>query len=380
MRQLLPISILFALLTIQPILSQAFSISRLDLEASTFMLEGPLRPRVTTTAFTGLRFMPLSFFRLDSELKLHSIDSARFFHPIDEYTIPAQLTLNSAVLRFTLRSQGELQTGLFSGYLDSCISEYLLRTYLKDHLKPTEFRDNLPGRVFQPLTPIKGIGFFVEGTPAASGIAAGIYAHWNARKNQESAWSADLRLSGSHDLLSHTLFYGTTFLEKELQFLHRAGVATLLGSGSGTELYAEFGISRYEIGETDPGTKMFFLFEPRLTGNISHLALTFFALPVYPENIPTSLPADTEGTYAGLNLLLAFGNPDKHRFQGGLNVLTTINPDDPDTVTPFSFVASPFVSMRVGSFIFDTRFNIRPLKFKQPVRVIESQLGFKVVF
>lgn len=380
MRPLHLITTVFTLCIALPAISQAFSVSRLDVEATAFMLDEPLRPRVNTTAYTGLRFMPLPFLRLDTELMITSEDSARFFHPVEDYTIPARLTLNSAVLRFTLRSQGELQTGIFSGYLDSCISEYLARTYLKDHLKPTEFRDSLPGSVFMPVTPIKGLGFFIEGAPPAAGIAAGLYAHWNAREDEESAWSADLRFSGSHGPLIHTLFYGATFLEQDSQFLHRAGTAALLGSGTGTELYAEFGISRYEFGETDPGTKMFFLFEPRLTGKVSHLALTFFALPVFPENIPASLPADAEGNYAGLNLLLAFGNPDKHRFRGGLSVLTTINPDEPDAVTPFSLAASPFLSMRAGSFVFDSRITIRPLQYEEPWRMMECQLRFKAVY
>ncbi len=362
-------------------LSTAQSVALTKLEAVTtgFVIEEPLHPRFVSSVEAHVSFLPVPFLRLDGGFTLLIPETARFFHPVQESNIPGELTFEAAAFSW-LTHEGRLQTGIFTGYLDDCASDRLLRTYLKKTMPGAEFRDTLPGQSFVPATEIRGTGLFVSGAAAESPFASALYVHWNTVPGNEAVFSADLRNSGSAAAIVYNLFYGISVPVATITPLHRAGIGALLGSGTGSELYGEFGISRYETGESDIAKKMYFLFEPRLKGKHTDFSLAFFALPVFPENMPLNLPAEAQGSYVGLNTIFSVGKLEKEQWRVGLSGLTTFNPEEPGAVTPFSLAVTPFINKMISDFLLDARISIRPLSGGESWSMFECQLSFKAVY
>jgi len=359
--------------------AQTVSLADLRFETVGYFPEGEDKPRFLTAGTLAGRFLPVEWMRLRARADLYIDDTEAFFYSLNGSTTPGFLVFEGADASFPSVAGGPLSVTVFTGYLDDPASASLLRELLKVTVDEPEFHGMPAGTAFSPETEIRGTGFGLTGIPNNANMAAGLYGYWNTCTDDDAAYTLDLRFGFIRDILVMNLFTGVTLLADDVSFSYRGGATALMRSGGGHELYVEAGIRGLEAGMDEAGKNLYLLFEPRLHLGMTDVVLSFFSSPVFPENLPQQA-VEAESNYLGFNGLIAWGRLDLERMRGGISVLGCLDPEDPGTVTPFSFSVSPFYSVRLSDYVINVTAVVKPLLFDDPREAVELRLLLKAVY
>jgi hypothetical protein len=252
----------------------------------------------------------------------------------------------------------------------------MLRSELKLTLDTPEFRSLPAGNIFLNDADAEGIGCAVLSHPFSTGLALGAYAWTNGVSNDLTEFSAAPRVVMHADFLKANAFAGIKMNIKNTSVKFRGGFSALLSAPSGQELYMQAGINQFSANEGEAiGKKVYVLFEPRLHFEWTDLSIAFFSSPV--TSTTNSL---LTGDYLGANALLAVGSIAKQGMRGGISVLGMIDPEDPGTVTPFTFSITPFYTFRVSENIIAVSVMMNPLVLQSPGAAVEAQISLKAAY
>lgn len=371
--------------------AQQFSLTGLHLESAGHLDSDTSYPTFVTQGGLSGRFVPVDFLRFKAGVSFLTTDTGKFVHPSSEKNEPGTLTFDGAsVTSPNLLSSG-VNLSVFSGTFEDPASDTLLRELLKVEITEPEFLDMPAGRTFSSDTWINGVGFATTGTPWNGNTVAGLYAYWNTIKGNGSLSTCDLRLGMAGNLLRINAFagYSSRFVTADNYF--RGGFSSILVSQSGGEIYAEAGVRKTEMGANQLARSLYFLFEPRLIGENSDVAFTFFSVPIRTDATGTASGSastgvtsgtttdGTDNTYLGANILVGFGNLKKSHFRGGFSVLGCVDPKQPKSVTPMSFSVSPFCTIMVDDFRLNLTLVINPLLLDNAAEMGEIQISLKAV-
>ncbi len=371
-----------ALLLVIPvsIWAYGFSLAGLELQAVGFLPEGADSPIVVTEGSVSGRFIPVSWLNVRGGVSFFVADSEEFFSPLKEEATPGDLLFDNASVFARLPLATPAGLTVFTGTFDDPSSDTLLRDWLKRSIDAPEFHDLPAGMPFSSESKIEGTGLMIATVPGDSAWANGVYAYWNGRNGSESIFTGDARVAATGDLFAINAFAGISMQSEESRNTFRGAFTALLAGESGNELYLTMGLGNSEFGDSEMGRRLYLVFEPRIYWERADLALAFFSSPVFPANAVSSVPEDSESVYLGANALVGFGNLDTDGMRAGVSFLGSINPDDPGSVTPFSFSVTPFYSMMISDFQFTLSSAIKPLSLDDPGTAIEICLSLKAVY
>ncbi len=358
--------------------AQSVSLADFSLETTGLIPEGKSIPLFFSSGTIAGRFVPVSWLRFQAQASLEIPDTAHFFHPLPESNESGTLSFDGASLLFPSVFHSPLNVSVFSGYYDDPASLSLLRDLLKVHIPAPEFFSKPAGKVFSTEKRITGTGIAMTSLPGNRNMAAGMYGYWNLKTNSDALSSFDLRFGSVTDSLQFNAFTGISFEMLNSTATMRGGLTAIFDSGSGNILYAEMGIRRYSFGASDNDRNLYLLFEPRIQWGKADFAFSFFSSPVFVTGSSDRVTAG--GTYLGMNLLAGFGNLRADKMRGGISLLTSLNPENPGTITPFSFSISPFYSMLLSDFLFEVTTVIKPLLYNDPYSMAEVMISFKAVY
>ena len=93
-----------------------------------------------------------------------------------------------------------------------------------------------------------------------------------------------------------------------------------------------------------------------------------------------NIAVEAENNFLGLNLLVATGNLDYNKWRAGASFLASMDPEDPGTITPFSFSISPFYTIRISDYTLDITAVLRPLHLDDIREAGEVRILLKAVY
>lgn len=359
---------------------QAQTVSLTDFRLATigFIPEGEKKPLFETSGSMSGRFVPVYWFRLKAGVSLIISDTEHFFDPRVESQDPAIVFFDGASMEFPKIFYSPLNFSFFTGYYDDLLSDSLLRNLLKAEIPTPEFHEKLAGMVFSTENRIFGTGGALTGIPGNRNVVTGFYVYTNSRTDKKMVTTGDVRLGGITELLKINVYSGISVERKDGDLTMHGGMTALFNSESGNELYVQMGINTYEFGSSDNDKNIYLLFEPRMHWKSADLAISFFSSPILNSR-QTTLFIE-EGNYLGTNILLGIGNMQVHKMRGGISILGSLNPEEPESVTPFSFSISPFYCVRVSDFSFEITTVIKPLLYDDLYSMAEVMISLKAVY
>lgn len=360
--------------------AQTVSLSELSLESRGSIADGDSRAIFETAARLGIWFIPTDWVRIRARTAMYIPDTEAFLWRLDGDTDPGWIFFDGAEIAFPSIRGSDVSVTLFTGYLDNPASGTFLRESLKTRIDEPEFYGMPAGMAFAPDTEIRGTGCAVSAVPGSSGIAVAGYAFWNERSGTDGAFTVDARIVGDGRTASVNAFSGAYVKPGTADIAFRAGATALFRSEGGHELYAGAGFKGVEANLSDLERNLYFLFEPRLHLGMTDFVLSFFSSPTYPLVTEDENLAEADKTYLGLNVLVAYGRLRENGFRTGVSLLGCINPEEPSTVSPFSFSVSPFVSFLVSDYELALTAVLNPLYLDDPSTAGELRFLLKAVF
>ncbi len=360
--------------------AQTVSLSELSVESRGSIADGDSRAVFSTAALLSLWFIPTDWVRIRGRTVMFVADTEAFLWRLDGDTDPGFILFDGAELVFPSVRGSDVTLTLFTGYLDNPASGTLLRESLKVRVDEPEFYGMPAGMAFAPDTEIRGTGFAVTVIPGSRPLAVAGYAYWNERSGNDGAFTVDARIVADGRTASLNAFSGAYVKPGTSDVAFRAGATALFRSEGGHELYAGAGFKGVKANLGDLERNLYLLFEPRLHLGMTDLVLSFFSSPVFPAVSDDENLAEAEESYLGLNLLVAYGRLRENGVRGGVSLLGCINPEEPSTVSPFSFSVSPFVSFLVSDYELALTAVLKPLHFDDPSSAGELRFLLKAVY
>lgn len=361
--------------------AQRVIISPFDLQSSIYGGENKKSVEIDVYMKSGLRVEtnPFVYFDVSFDINIKKLPS--FFHFFPDKRTAGEVKFLNASLSFPNLGAKYLSAALFWGKYDELGSESVIREYVKRKIAPPEFRKFYPASIFKPNTDIDGLGFAMYGA-GSSGLYGGIYSYWNSKLGKDFVYTNDLRFGGAAGSFVFDSFasFAAKINIKDSKF--RFGLTSFLDAEE-YGLYFESGFAESCISELTAEaiqSKFYVLFEPRINKRIFNAAFSFFMSPVFtlPENLKNG--SLDKSSLIGLNTLLGFGNLDLYKINGGISILTTLNPKNPSNLTPFSLSISPFFTVKTGKIEFDLRIPVNPLMYKDLRKAIIAQFSMKAVY
>lgn len=330
---------------------------------------------------SGLRIetSPFAYFDVSFNLNIKKLPS--FFHFFTDKRTAGEVKFVNASLNFPNLGAKYLSTALFWGKYDELGSQAVMREYVKRKLTKPEFRKFYPSSAFKPNTDIDGLGLALYGA-GSSGFYGGIYTYWNSKLGKDFVYTNDLRFGGAAGYFVFDIFAGFSSKIKIKDSKFKFGMSGFLDAEE-YGLYFEAGAAELPIARLNAETiqySLYALFEPRINKKIFNAAFSFFISPIFtlPQNLRNG--SLDKSSLIGLNSVFGFGNLDLYNINGGISILTTLNPKNASELTPFSFCLSPFVAARVGKAQLDARIPINPLMYKDLRKAIIGQFSMKVIY
>ena len=358
-----------------------FSLDGLDLDTTGYIPDGNDTPRFESSGFASVRFIPASWINLKTGASFNISNTGAFFNPVPESRESGLLTFDNASVLFYPPTGDGLCISVFTGTYDDPSSDSLLREFQKTKLDTPEFQDMPAGMAFSPEMEINGTGMSLSTVPGNRNTVLGFYGYWNSKVYSESTFSGDVRFCGTGNIGRFNAFIGGSDQPTAASSLSvRGGISVVFNTESGNELYTAVGIRNMKTANSRIDRNLYLIFEPRIYFEKADFAFSFFSSPLFLENAPSYESVDSESNYLGVNVLAAFGNIDIQRMRGGLSVLASINPQKPETHTPFAFSVSPFYSMMVSDYQINVTAVITPLTLYDPQSAIKLRLSLKAVY
>jgi hypothetical protein len=333
-------------------------------------------PQASSYGNVTFYVLPVNWVRFRAQAGFLISDFAQFAQPDRTRDQSGEIDLEGLAFELPSVFGSKQSISLYSGYYDDLSSDSMLRSELKLTLDTPEFRSLPAGNIFLNDADAEGIGCAVLSHPFSTGLALGAYAWTNGVSNDLTEFSAAPRVVMHADFLKANAFAGIKMNIKNTSVKFRGGFSALLSAPSGQELYMQAGINQFSANEGEAiGKKVYVLFEPRLHFEWTDLSIAFFSSPV--TSTTNSL---LTGDYLGANALLAVGSIAKQGMRGGISVLGMIDPEDPGTVTPFTFSITPFYTFRVSENIIAVSVMMNPLVLQSPGAAVEAQISLKAAY
>ncbi len=372
----------FLFFTIFPAMLWAygFTLAGFHLVSVGYMPEDSDTPIALTEGSVSARFIPTSWVNIRGGVSFLLPDTADFFKPDADTATPGMLLFDNASINFRLPSSIPAGVTVFTGSLDDPSSDSLLREWLKCSMEEPEFHSLPAALAFSSENVISGTGLEIALVPGNANCVTGMYGYWNSRTGSDAIYTGDARVAATSDLWRANAFAGLSVQPSDTEVTFRGALTAVLSAGSGNELYFSAGLGNSEFGDSRLGRNLYLVFEPRLYWDNADLALSFFSSPVFPGNDLSYVPEDAESNYLGGNLLAGFGNLETLGMRGGISLLGSINPEDPGSVTPFSFSVTPFYTMMVSDFKLTVSSAIKPLLLGDPGTAIVICCSLKAVY
>jgi hypothetical protein len=350
--------------------AQSLSIAEFEMEASGYQDADTGNPVLETDGVLAGRFAPVNTIVFSAKASFMINDTAHFLHPSPDFRQPGSVSFDGASVLLPYLLGNFVDLAVFTGDYDDPASGTLLRSLLKKDLPEPEFFDMPAGSVFSSDTGIAGTGIALTAAPGNRNYVTGLYMYWNAATGSDAAATGDFCLGSTGPFCTYNAFIGASSNLSEPDMTLRGGATSLFTPPGGNDLYLEFGTRSYTPGETHLDRTLYMLFEPRIHWARSDLFLSFFSAPI----------EETDGNYLGANILFGYGRLDVERMRGGISILGSIDPQNPGTLTPFTFSVSPFYSIMRGSFVLDITAVIKPLLLDDLASAGELQIGLKAVY
>lgn len=360
--------------------AQQVSLARLEMQSTGYVPDGKNTPVFATSGIIAGRFIPAYWIRFRVASRFEIADTAEFLYGLDKDPDEGSFSFDGADITFPSLNRTSWSCILFTGHLDDPASDSLLREFLKIRLDKPEFHGLPSGMFFSPESEIRGTGIGLAGLPGNANTVTGFYSYWNDRIGDDAAGSFDLRLGIAGRVLLVSAYGGSTFSVHGSNAVFRTGIASLANPEKPYQIYAEAGLKQFDSGSSDLGKNMYLLFEPRIYLENTEFALSFFSSPVFPENAPQHVAIEAESNYIGINFLVAFGNTDYKKWRSGISFLTSMDPEEPGTLTPFSFSISPFYTIQLSDYTLDITAVLKPLHLDDISEAGEIRLLFKAVY
>lgn len=335
-----------------------------------FFVEEQKTPVVKTNTGFSTRFIPTNYVLMNLDVSAFIDDIPEFVHPLTEYRRPAHLYLDGASIQFPYINEKPITASIFSGYFDDPSSSSLLREYFKITYSKPAFRSLPSGKVFDPDIDVSGTGIALTGVPKNKNIALGAYGYWNSLTGDEAKITSDVRIATPGTSFPANAYLGFHGEIPTGKAFFRGGFSSLLGSDTSGQLYIEAVLKDYAPGKKRIDRNIHMLFEPRIKGEYQDISLTFFYSPVEENNT----------NFLGTNLLWGIGNMERHKMRGGISLLGSFNPENPGTLTPFSFSVTPFYSIMKGDFVFQIAAALNPLLMSDYRTAGKIQATIKAVY
>ncbi|ULQ60214.1 hypothetical protein K7I13_02545 [Brucepastera parasyntrophica] len=372
--------ILFFLCLPLTLVPQSLSLAEFELSTTGHITETEKRANFVTEGTIALWFVPVNWLRFRAKAEFSIADTERFFNPEYSYKSPGEFVFDGLSLTVPVTGRWPVHFTVFTGNLEDPSSGTLLETFQKTSFEDSEFYDTPAGKAFSPPASIEGLGFAVTTVPFNSSAVLGLYGSWNIKTGQDAGYSVDLRVGNAGRYFSFNLFGGASFLMEDTTFLFRGGATALLKSNFNSELYMKTELRYFSSNDFDISRNIYLLFEPRVYWKHADLALSFFASPVFPDNVPVYAKIESESNYFGCNVKFSAGSANKYRIRGGINLLGSINPQEPAAISPFTFSVCPFYSMIISDFFLEFMVVINPLLLDDLWSAGEIRLHIKAVY
>lgn len=338
--------------------------------------------KASSNMFLKLRFIPTNVLYMDININADIKDLIHFFAITDKNKVSGEFNFFGASINFPHIKNKPLSLGIFTGQYDDLDSDSLLQEHVKTKITEPEFRAHFPGAAFKPQNKIIGTGLTISGAIANS-VYSGLYVYWNQRIDEKMQIKTDSRFGGSFDLFSFNLFLGVAFPKKTNEIELHSGITMLFEADDYYDFFLEAGIAKIKFEQPTIESfvsNLYSSFEARIKKEIFNFTIGCFVSPVFL--LPPGLAGEDfkDSFFAGLNTQFTFGSLNLHNLEGGFSVLTSVNPQKPAIITPFSFSVSPFITFKINQCECDLRFPINPLMYNNITQMFTGQLSIKAVF
>jgi len=357
-----------------------FSLAGFDLVSVGFVPEGDDTPILATKASVSARFIPADWINFRAGLSCELPDTVDFFNTLPDRGTDGVLSFDNASINFRPALSIPVGLSAFTGEFDDPSTDTLLREYLKETLDTPEFHELPAGAAFSSESEINGTGVLVACVPGNANAVTGLYAYWNGEQGSDAIYTGDARVAMAGDLVRFNAFAGISCQPSEAEASFRGALTAIFSADTGYELYVSAGIRNAQSFGSRIDRDLHLIFEPRVRWEKADLALSFFSSPAFPENSLSDPDVESESNYLGANALVGFGNLDTQGMRGGISLLGSINPEDPGTVTPFSFSVTPFYSMMISDFQLTLSAAIKPLLMDEIDTAMEICISMKAVY
>ena len=305
-----------------------------------------------------------------------------FFSPAQDPKFNGNFRFLGASLNFPKIQNQPLSFAVFTGIYDTLGSDSILQEHLKVKMPDPEFRRYHPASAFRPRNFVEGTGFSFYGA-FSSGFYLGTYLAWNEKLEDKLQIKSDFRMGGTFDFFTFDFFAGAAFQKNIAKTKLRTGLAMLLWADDDYDFFTEIGIAEIKVENMtmkDFTSNFYASFEARIKKDMIKSSIACFVSPVFllPQSINDPLLKDS--FFTGVSADIRVGNIETKNMEGGIHLMGTVNPLKPTIITPFSFLISPFYTIRANDFTVDFRLPINPLLYKNISKMITAQISIKAVY
>jgi hypothetical protein len=355
--------------------AQSFSLAENKFGMTGTMPEGASLPVLATTGTIAGRFVPFNWLRLTARTSVDIPDMLAFLNTFPGQDIRGSIDFEGASAEIPSFVGTPISLTVFTGYLDDLSSDTLLRTQLKTPIATPEFLDLPISSAFSNEARIYGNGCALAVVPGTSSVAIGLYVYANQNDAQETVVSMEPRVASCGEFYRINAYGGASANFHNSTFSVRGGFTALFTTDSGNEIYMQAGIIPFDpSGGVKPEKNLYLMFEPQLHFGIFDIALSFFASPLLSD------AGIIEGNYLGGDVLAGIGNIETGRMRGGISLMGTIDPAQPSMLTPFTFVVTPFYTIKVSDYLLEISAALNPLGMSSLSSAGELRISMKAVY
>lgn len=355
--------------------AQSFSLAECKVGMTGMMSDGSSLPVFATEGTIAGRFVPVNWLRLTARTSVDIADMLAFLNTFPGQDIKGTIDFEGASAEFPKLVGTPLSLTVFTGYLDDLSSDTLLRTQMKTPIATPEFLDLPISSTFSNEANVNGNGCAFALVPGNSPVALGLYVYVNQNEAQEAIVSTEPRVAAYGEFYRVNAYGGLTANLHTSALVVRGGFTALFSTDSGNELYMQAGIIPYDpSGSVKLEKDLYLVFEPRLHFGFLDVALSFFESPLLSDT------GDIKGNYLGGNVLAGIGNTDTDRMRGGISLMGTIDPENPGILTPFTFIVTPFYTIKVSDYLLEMSAALNPLGMNSLSSAGKIRISMKAVY
>lgn len=355
--------------------AQSFSLAECKFGMTGTMPDGASLPAFATTGSIAGRFVPFNWLRLTARGSIDIADMLTFLNTFPGQDTKGAIDFDGASVEFPTFMGLPLSLTAFTGYLDDISSDTLLRTQLKTPIATPEFLDLPIASAFSNEAEIYGNGCALAIVPGNNPFVVGMYVYAIQNDARETVASMETRFASYGEVYKANIYGGLSGNFQTSELFVRGGFTALFTTDSGNELFMQAGIIPFNpTSGSKPEKNLYLVFEPRLHFGFLDIALSFFGSPLLSDS------GTIEGNYLGGNALVGFGSVDKDGMRGGISLMGTIDPERPGVLTPFTFIVTPFYTIKVSDYLLEISAALNPLGMNSLSSAGELRIGMKAVY